>query len=207
MVPSFDRTTITAVVLAGGKGSRMGGLDKSKLLWQGRPFIDHIAAALTPQASQVVVNRSQSGGSSERLIVIPDPWPDQRGPLAGVLAALEYSKTPYTLVVPCDDPRPPADLAQRLWPALHGPDPADVAYAAQGKEHHFLYALLRQSAAPQLRAYLEDGGGAVHRWYDTISATPVAFPDDAHFTNANRPEDVATMRAGAFRVPEGGSDF
>lgn len=208
------------MILAGGRGERLGGCDKSALRWQGRTFLDHLIARLVPQAATIVISApARADHFPADLRWLPDPWPDARGPLAGVLAAMEACTTRWLLVATCDAPRSPTDLAARLFDALSGDDGARaaprVAYATCGEARHFLHALIDTTLARSLRGYLErdglernglerDGlererrkgdGRSVFGWYQQVGAIAVPFADAAAFANINTPEDLAALRA------------
>lgn len=188
---TYDSAAVTAVILAGGGGTRLGGVDKALLVWRGRPFIEHSIERLRPQVAAVIVNSDRADAyRALQMPVVGDAWPQRRGPLAGVLAALGASTTPFTLVVPCDCPLPSLQLAQRLHDALHA-EQADLAYAVTGADEHYLFALLRTTLRESLRAHLaEPGNGAVRRWYAGLRCARVRFDDQPEcFININSPAD------------------
>ena len=190
--PPFHPADITAVILAGGGGTRLGGVDKAQLRWQGRPFIEHSVERLRPQAARVIVNSERADGYRQfGLQVVGDAWPERRGPLAGVLAALEASTTPFTLIVPCDCPQLSPQLAQRLQQALLAEN-ADLAYATVAGDNHYLFALLRTELRDALRTHLaEPGSGAVRRWYAGLRCAHARFDDQPDcFINVNEPNDL-----------------
>jgi molybdopterin-guanine dinucleotide biosynthesis protein A len=185
---------ITAVILAGGSASRMGGIDKAQLPWQGRRFIDHIIERIAPQSTEILINSNRPdsyAGLSHRIIT--DPWPESRGPLAGLLAGMEAATTDWVLFVPCDCPQPATDLAQRLWSAI---DTASmIAHACVGEDSHYLFCLMHRSLHPALRDYLQQGGRAAHRWMRMQQSRRVAFDDKPEaFLNINSPEAFEALR-------------
>ncbi len=194
---------LTAVILAGGSGTRMGGVDKALLPWQGRSFIDHIVERVAPQAAEILINSNRPNPyPALGLPIIGDPWPEQRGPLAGVLAGLEAAAHDWVLFLPCDCPQPAADLAQRLWAAVD--DDTMIAHAGTGNDHHYLFCLLHRSLRDDLRAYLQQdepqqdglqqGRRAVHRWMATHNNRCVAFDDEADaFLNINSSAELDTL--------------
>ena len=111
---------ITGLILCGGRGSRMGGVDKGLQAYQGMPLAMHALLRLAPQVGEVMINANRNLAAYESMgaSVWPDPVADYPGPLAGWLAGLEHCQTPYMLTVPCDTPGFPADLAARLAHAL-----------------------------------------------------------------------------------------
>ena len=126
----IDRQDITGLVLAGGRGSRMGGVDKGLQKHQGVTLAMHAMLRLAPQVGHVMINANRNLGAYESMgvPVWPDALADYPGPLAGFLAGLEHCETPYLVTVPCDSPRFPEDLVARLAHALAERD-AEIAMA------------------------------------------------------------------------------
>lgn len=191
------RPTITAVILAGGSGSRLGGVDKALLSWRGQTFIEQIVERVTPQVTNILINSNRTTRyPGVDLPVIADPWPEQRGPLAGLLAGLDAASEAWVLFLPCDCPQPAADLVQRLWAAVidtHGD--TDIAYAGIGADSHYLFCLVRRSLRDDLRQYLLQGGSAVYRWMSTQRSCRVAFDDEAEaFLNINSTDELDALR-------------
>ena len=185
---------ITAVILAGGASSRMQGQPKALLSWRGRRFIDHIIDALRPQAATLAISTSQSELFADLpLPVLADPFPERRGPLAGMLAGLAFSETPLTLFAPCDNPMLPPHLGARLFDALQSRR-ADIAYASTGTDQHYLYALMRSDLHVELRKYFVHEDYSVHRWFATQTTVTVAFDDQVDcFLNINTPEALLRL--------------
>lgn len=185
---------ITAVILAGGASSRMQQQPKALLPWRDQRFIDHIVAALRAQAATIAVSSRQAElFASLHLPVLADPFAERRGPLAGMLAGLRFSTTPFTLFTPCDSPLISPQLGARLHRALtqHG---ADVAYASSGGDAHYLFAMMRSDLHPALAIYLDRGDYAVRRWFATLRHVTVNFDDQAeYFLNINTPEALQRL--------------
>jgi len=191
---------ILGLVLAGGQARRMGGGDKSLLELGGRPVLARVIDRLRPQSKHLALN---ANGDPERfahfgLPILPDDLADFPGPLAGVLAGLDWASThaadcPWMLSVPCDAPFIPLDLARRLFSACDGRR-AELAAAASGGRLHPVVALwpvrLRHSLR---RALVEDGIRKVEDWLAQYRLATVEFPFDEvdPFFNLNRPEDLA----------------
>ncbi|HEY2187655.1 MAG TPA: molybdenum cofactor guanylyltransferase MobA, partial [Caldimonas sp.] len=127
----IDRRDITGLVLAGGRGSRMGGVDKGLQPHLGMPLAMHAMLRLAPQVGEVMINANRNLGAYESMgvPVWPDALADYPGPLAGFLAGLEHCMTPCLATVPCDSPRFPEDLVARLAERLDAED-AELAMAA-----------------------------------------------------------------------------
>lgn len=191
MRPAPVREAITGLVLAGGRGQRLGGVDKGLQPWRGLPLVDHAIARLAPQVGEVLVsaNRNTADYARRGVRVLADASDDFPGPLAGILAALRASSTPWLAVVPCDSPRLPLDLVRRLAEGV-AEGPGAVAQRADGRLEP-VCCLLSTALADDLAAYLGDGGRKVEGWI-ARHAAPVRFDradDAAAFANLNRPED------------------
>ena len=186
---------ITAIVIAGGQGQRMNSLDKALLQWRGRTFVEHIVARLNPQVSCIAINSNTASAPLQALglPLLPDPFVDRRGPLAGILAGLNFSKTALTLFVPCDNPLLPDDLIERLLEALTAHN-ADIAYASCTGDGHYLYALMRSDLRISLEQVLQNRDFAVRHWYAAVHAVSVDFSAEAdRFININTPDDLALL--------------
>ena len=184
---------ITAVILAGGLSSRMGE-DKALLHWRERPFIAHIVDCLQARVETIAINTNAPAAFAQFGVpLIGDPYAERRGPLAGVLAALEYSATALTLIVPCDNPLLSPQLIERLSSEFSQND-IDLAYARVGGDRYYLYALLRSDLREHLRAHLSGGGRAVRHWYATLKIREIDFSDQPHnFRNINCAADLAEL--------------
>lgn len=193
-----------ACVLAGG-ASRRFGTDKALVAFEGATLLVRAARRLASQADTVLINRNAPGlpATLHGHSVVPDTIPDG-GPLAGVLAALDWMhahhpEAPYLLTVPVDVPLFPDDLGARLAEALHDAPAAGLAYAACNGRAHPLCALWRASSAAALRATLEQGIHRVLTATEQLGAQPVdwhmtAGPDP--FTNINTPDALAALTPG-----------
>jgi len=188
---------ITGLVLAGGRGQRLGGVDKGLQPWRGRPLVDHVLARLAPQVRSVMIsaNRNAAAYAARTGQVLPDAAADFPGPLAGILAGLRAARTPWLAVVPCDAPCLPPDLIARLGAGLGGARAAVVArdHGADGLRLEPVCCLLSTTLADDLAAWLDGGGRKVEGWLSR-HATPVRFDragDDAAFANINTPADLA----------------
>lgn len=189
-----DPAQMTGIVLAGGRNSRMGGEHKALLQWREQPFIAHIVARLHDQVGAVAINSNRPDlFEAQQLPVIEDPFAEQRGPLAGMLAGLRASQTPMVLFVPCDNPRISTQLAARLAAALRTAD-AEIAYATTRGGDHYLYALMHAQLADSIERYLRAGSSAVRSWYAQHRCCRVDFDDQAEsFLNINSAADLALL--------------
>ena len=186
-----SRDDITGLILAGGRGQRLGGVDKGLQLWRGTPLVDHALARLAPQVREVLVsaNRNAADYATRGVRVLGDASDDFPGPLAGILAGLRAASTPWLAVVPCDSPRLPVDLFARL---AAGVGDAAGAVVQRGRLEP-VCCLLSTGLADALERHLAEGGRKVEGWV-ARHAVPVTFdrPDDAEaFANVNTPEDLA----------------
>jgi molybdopterin-guanine dinucleotide biosynthesis protein A len=183
---------ITGVVLAGGQGRRMGGVDKGLVELQGRTMVEHVLQRLAPQVEEIVINANQNAERYARFghRVIADVLGGFAGPLAGLQAALTHASHPRVLTVPCDSPFLPADLAQRLAAAMDA-EHADLAVARTFDQPHPVFALVERRVLPHLVAYLDNGGRKIDAWYSTLATIEVRFDDEADaFRNINTAEEL-----------------
>jgi molybdopterin-guanine dinucleotide biosynthesis protein A len=181
------------VILAGGRASRLGGGDKGLLMLDGRTVLERIIGRLRPQVARIALNANGDPTRFERfgLPVLPDPIAGQPGPLAGILAAMEWAGAGDVVTVPSDTPFLPADLVPRLVAARGA---AAIAVAASGGRSHPVAALWPARLQHELRrAIVEDGMRKVDHWVARHRPVEVPFatePVDPFF-NINRPEDLA----------------
>jgi len=181
---------ISGIVLAGGQGRRMGGVDKGLQLLRARPMIEHVLERLRPQVGEIVINANQN---LERYRsfghrVVSDAIGGFAGPLAGLHAGLQAITNPVGVTVPCDSPFLPADLVARLHDHLGD---NDLAVAKTGNQAHPVFALVRQSVAGNLESFLASGGRKIDAWYAALKVVEVSFDDEADaFRNINTIEEL-----------------
>jgi molybdopterin-guanine dinucleotide biosynthesis protein A len=193
---------ITGVVLAGGRGSRMGGVDKGLQNHHGMPLALHALLRLQPQVGAVMINANRNLGAYEAMgvPVWPDAMPDYPGPLAGMLAGLERCETPYLVTVPCDTPNFPLDLVERLARAL-ADGGAEIAMAAtrEGGEQATqpVFCLLQAALMESLIRFMQSGERKIDRWTAMHRCVLVEFDDAAAFFNANTLEELQRLQSGA----------
>lgn len=183
---------ITGVLLAGGQGRRMGGVDKGLVELRGRPMAAWVLERLTPQVSEVLINANQNAErySAFGYRVFPDEIDGFAGPLAGLQAALSQASHPLVLTVPCDSPFLPENLVSRLQASLEEAG-ADLAVAKTFDRTHPVFCLCRREVLPHLTAFLESGGRKIDRWYETLRVVEVSFDDQAEaFRNINTPGEL-----------------
>jgi len=182
---------VTGVVLAGGQGRRMGGVDKGLQLLHGRPMVAAVLERLAPQVDEILINANQNLAEYERFghRVVPDAVGGFAGPLAGLHAGLCAARHRLVLTVPCDSPFLPADLRSRLAGALRD---NDLAVAKTGEQPHPVFALVRASVRANLEAFLAGGGRKIDAWYAALNIVEVPFDDEADaFRNINTREELA----------------
>jgi molybdenum cofactor guanylyltransferase len=188
---AVPRQEITAVILAGGLARRMGGQDKGLITLNGRPMIEHVIAALTPQVGTLLINanRNLETYRGYGYPVIEDMMGDYFGPLVGMASGVQAAATPYLLTVPCDSPFVHPALAEILFRALEE-DQAEISVAHDGTRMQPVFALLRRELLPDLLVYLKNGGRKIDTWYAQHRLTLVDFsnwPDT--FLNINTADD------------------
>lgn len=181
---------ITAAILAGGAGTRLGGRDKGLEPLDGLLLVEHVIGALRDvDAVLIVANRNHDAYACHAR-TIADATTERRGPLAGIAAACAACETPWLLTVPVDCPQPPVDLVARLLPAaLAAAVPAAVAH--DGTTRQPLFAVYRRELAESAARAAEAGQG-VWAWQDAIGAHELDFSDcQQQFHNLNTPDDFA----------------
>ncbi|MGQ0509423.1 MAG: molybdenum cofactor guanylyltransferase MobA [Betaproteobacteria bacterium] len=181
---------VTGIVLAGGQGRRMGGVDKGLQLLHGRAMVAHVIARLAPQVDGIVVNANQNLEAYRAFghPVVPDAVGGFAGPLAGLHAGLGAATRPLAVTVPCDSPFLPADLVDRLVEAL---GENDLAVARTGEQPHPVFSLVRVAVRGHLEAFLASGGRKIDAWYATLKVAEVPFDDEADaFRNINTVEEL-----------------
>jgi molybdopterin-guanine dinucleotide biosynthesis protein A len=190
---------ITGLVLAGGRGSRMGGVDKGLQNHRGTPLALHALLRLQPQVGPMLLNANRNLGAYEAfgVPVWPDPIENFAGPLAGFLAGLERCETPYLVTVPCDSPQFPPDLVSRLADALERGD-GELAYAVtleDGREQsHPVFCLMRSTMSESLVAFLHGGGRKIDAWFAQHRSLGVRFDEPQAFANANTASELAKLQ-------------
>lgn len=207
----IDAADITAIILAGGRGSRMGGLDKGLQNFNGLPMALQTVTRLQMGGGvgDIMVNANRNLGAYESFgyPVWPDTQADYPGPLAGFLTGLEHCDTPYLLTVPCDTPLIPLDLASRLAQALDA-EQADIAMvsAPEAGKHGTLqlrtqpvFCLLKISLLESLMQFMANGGRKIDAWTEQHVCTVVMFDrpgdDPKAFFNANTLAELQQLEA------------
>ena len=197
MIPP-TRDHITGLVLAGGLGRRMGGVDKGLSLLDGEPLVEHIIRRLAPQVGRLIINANQNHDiyAGFGYPVVGDRIEGHAGPLAGLEAGLAACTTPYLLTVPCDSPLLPADLVSRLAACLTA-HKASIAVARTGEQLHPVFSLIRSDELPELQAFINAGGRRMEAWLRRLCWAPCPFDDCPEaFANINTPDELRAHQAG-----------
>lgn len=186
---------ITGLVLAGGQGRRMGGIDKGLQELEGRPLAQWVLDRLSPQVGSVLIsaNRNLDRYAELGCPVLPDTLDGYAGPLAGLQAGLAQATTPLLVTAPCDSPFLPVDLVARLHDALVVQQ-AELAVACAGGGTHRAFCLLRCELLPRLDAFLATGERRVGLWHASLNVTEVNFSDEAAaFSNINTVDELERL--------------
>jgi molybdenum cofactor guanylyltransferase len=190
---------ITGLILAGGRGSRMGGLDKGLQKHLGLPLAQQALLRLQPQVGALMINanRNLAAYASMGVPVWPDALADYPGPLAGFLAGLERCETPYLVTVPCDTPNFPRDLVERLADTLVA-EGAEIAMAATLEDGQVrvqpVFCLMAASLVGSLAAFIQGGQRKVDRWAARHRCATVVFDDADAFFNANTLDELQRLQ-------------
>jgi len=181
---------ITGVILAGGRGRRMGAQNKGLLTLGRQPLIAHVIARLSPQLAHVVISANDDLEAYRQfgLPVISDILPGYTGPLGGLFSVLQHTQSEWLLSVPCDTPALPADYVRRMRAAVAG---HSAAVAHDGQRVQSGFVLVHRTLLPQLEAVLQREHFAVYRFLAEVGAREVDFSDQpTAFANINTPEQL-----------------
>jgi molybdopterin-guanine dinucleotide biosynthesis protein A len=195
----INQKEISGLILAGGRGTRMGGIDKGLQMHLGLPLAQRALERLSPQVGALMLNanRNLSTYQAMGVPVWQDEMPDFPGPLAGMLAGLMHCDTPYLVTVPCDSPNFPTDLVARLAQGLVDAS-ADLAtaYTREAGELRAqpVFCLMRIALRNNLRAFIESGERKTGLFAARHRGTKVVFDDAAAFANANTLGELAELQ-------------
>ena len=196
---TIARDDITGLILAGGRGSRMGGVDKGLQNHRGIPLAMHALMRLERQVGHIMINANRNLGAYDAfgVPVWPDALADYPGPLAGFLAGLERCETQYLVTVPCDTPDFPEDLVERLAAALEAND-AEIAMAAtrgaEGTQVQPVFCLMHASVMESLVRFTQAGQRKIDKWTAQHRCVEVPFDDEAAFFNANTMQELQSLQ-------------
>lgn len=193
--PEALRNDVTGVILAGGRATRMGGVDKGLIVVNDRPMIAWVIDALRPQVTDILIsaNRNRDSYAEFGYPVIDDGDDEFRGPLAGLASCMQVASAPYIALVPCDSPLVCSDLVPRLHAALSASD-AHIAVAHDGEWLQPVFALLERDLRGDLVGFLDSGGRKIGQWYEEQGYEAVDFGDAIEsFANINAPDDKRAL--------------
>ena len=188
---------ITALILAGGRGSRMGSVDKGLQLFKGKPMVAHVLERMSPQVDEVIINANRSieqyAAFGHR--VVPDAIDGFAGPLAGLHVGMTQATTTLLATVPCDSPFLPLDLVTRLHTAMELGN-VDLAVAKTYDQAHPVFCLVKRDLEPHLREFLASGQRKIDKWYATLRAVEVQFDDqESAFANINTEVELRELES------------
>ncbi|AMG88434.2 molybdenum cofactor guanylyltransferase MobA [Bordetella parapertussis] len=196
----IDKNDITGLILAGGRASRMGGVDKGLQNFHGMPLAMHTLLRLGPQVGDIMINANRNLAAYEAMgaPVWPDALPDFPGPLAGFAAGLERCETPYMVTAPCDTPNFPADMVSRLADALSAED-AQIAMAATSADGALrtqpVFCLMRIDLLDSLLEFLHSGQRKTEIWANQHRCAIVRFDDAQAFAGANTLAELRQLQS------------
>lgn len=183
---------ITAVILAGGRGLRMGGADKGLIDYQGKPMVAQVLERIQPQVDHVLINANRHLDHYQAfgVPVISDANDQFDGPLAGMQAGMHHASTEWILSVPCDAPLLPTDLVSRLRQAITTAQaihaaPSMLAIARSASGTHPVFCLMPRKLSGDLDQFLQQGQRKVSAWQALQPHVFVSFEDEQAFTNIN----------------------
>lgn len=185
---------ITGIILAGGMGRRMGGMDKGLVELQNQPMVSHVISRFAPQVDELLINANRNLDAYARYghRVIPDTISGYAGPLAGIQCGLAEAENELVATVPCDSPYLPLELVKRLKMAMESKN-ADLAVAVTLGQPQPVFCLCRRSVLPHLTAFLDNGGRKIDSWYASLKVAEVPFDDQPDaFMNINTPQELGS---------------
>lgn len=198
--------TVTGLIFAGGRATRMGGINKALVEFEGRALLSHVVNCLQPQTAGMVLSANRDAEELLRLVpgshVIPDLSEDRPGPLAALESAAKSAliQTEWVLTAPCDAPLLPKNLVAVFANAQAkareaGSDP-DAFVACAGGYFQSAVACVRTRRLQEAGAFLAKGEHRLRRFYEALGCVPVAFPEERAFTNFNTLEEIKAAESG-----------
>jgi molybdopterin-guanine dinucleotide biosynthesis protein A len=187
-LPDHDNK-VSCIILAGGEGKRVGGVDKGLLEYKGKRLIEHVIKAVSPQVDDLVIsaNRNTEHYRCYTDKVISDETTQYLGPLAGISAALAHCKHDRVLIVPCDTPFLPQDIIEKFLSARPG---ADI-YIAEAVNKLQPVMLIHKNLHNSIRQSLEEEERRLMFWVRSQHPVIISFPVEAAFKNFNHSDDFA----------------
>ncbi len=188
---------IAGLILAGGRGSRMGEVDKGLQVFRGKAMVAHVLDRLRPQVDEIIINANRNINiySGFGHLVVPDAIDGFAGPLAGLHIGMSTIAAPLIVTAPCDSPFLPLDLVSRLLAAFNENN-ADLAVAKTFTQAHPVFCLTKTSLEPHLRSFLESGQRKIDKWTASLNVVEVSFDDnEAAFANINTIADLNLLES------------
>lgn len=189
-----EREKITAVILVGGQGRRMGHRDKGVISFNGKPLIEYVIEKIAPQVGHLAINSPDQGAYEHYgYPTFGDVLEGGLGPLAGLHSALSHCSSELVLILPCDTPLIPDDLVERMYHQLINDD-AQLCSVSDGERLHAVFILAKSSISAGLEKYLLQGKRRVQEWLREEQAAVAMFTECPHaFTNLNTPEELTRL--------------
>jgi len=186
----IDKNNITAVILSGGRSSRMQGEDKGLILLNDKPLISYVADVVNSKVVRLLISANRNIDAYQKYgEVISDELSDFQGPLAGIVKAMSVVSTPYLLVLPCDSPLVNEIVIDRLIQCMTDKD-MDICVAGDGVRIHPTFALIKTSLKDNLLDFLDSGERKLGLWIEQNDFQKVDFSDQPKvFVNLNNPQD------------------
>ncbi|WP_370599798.1 molybdenum cofactor guanylyltransferase MobA [Pseudomonas nitroreducens] len=195
-MPHASLPPCSALILAGGRGQRMGGQDKGLLLWQGRPLVSYAAALARPLSDDLIIscnrNPDEYAPYADRLV--HDDSPDFPGPLAGIRAGLAVARHSHLLVLPCDAPLLDHELLVQLLQACAA-SPSKVQMLRSGEQWEPLFCVIPVALRQQIDEAWQRGDRSPRHVFSHLGLQAVPCPtDDPRLANLNTPELLYNAR-------------
>ncbi|MBT3195487.1 MAG: molybdenum cofactor guanylyltransferase [Candidatus Ruthia sp.] len=189
---SITKKDVTAVILSGGRATRMGGQNKGLILFKDKPLISYVTNVVSENVNSILVSANKNLDLYQEFgTVIADDLADFQGPLAGISKAMHFANTPYLLVLPCDGPFVSSLLLERLIQSMQQNE-VDICVASNGDKIHPTYSLINITLKDNLDKFLQTGGRKFGLWLENNNALKVDFSDQPDiFINLNSPQDFA----------------
>ena len=186
----IDKNNITAVILSGGRSSRMQGEDKGLILINDKPLISYVVDVVDGKVGRLLISANRNVEMYQQYgEVISDELADFQGPLAGIAKAFSVVSTSYLLVLPCDSPLVNEIVIDRLIKCMEDKN-VDICVAGDGTRIHPTFALIKTSLKDNLLAFLDSGERKLGLWIEQNDFQKVDFSDQPKvFINLNNPQD------------------
>lgn len=191
----IDKEQIEAVILAGGMGRRMGGIDKGLQTFKNAPLALHALLRLQQQLDYICINANRNLGAYEGfgLPVVCDRLTDYQGPLAGIHAAMSESSAPFILSVPCDVPFFPLNLAEKLYAPFEDDPQLELTIASSQGKSQPVFMMAKSHLLMSIEDFLKRGERKIDKWYANHRHALVEFGDPAAFHNVNTLQELAEL--------------